>query len=504
MKFFTQLIEDITHAHGEKQHIRHLTEYFQSDEPDEDKNQVLKLLLGQYPERVITVGKLKNLASELIGFPSWLIDRSEQETGNFIMTFALLSRPKIIQKSQRPISLLIQEITALKSTSDENIKNFISTEMKMSDPTQLMVVLKLLTCTFHFHIARKEIVRVLVQVLGITFEIAELRLFELERKKSIGLENLKIPIKDEINLIPEKFGTISLLNQPVEFLGDAGKWKAFGMRYGILAWLVKYGETTHLWTIDHGIVSDKFEEIIDTTKALKGSFAIYGQLVPQNGLSSANELASRIRKKSISKKEMRQNPVQFEIWSDGYPSILLGLPTSIGKQSAFFTRPTFNFSDWNQLKSIHNSCREQGLSGLILEDIHQNRVPFLWEAASHQVRVALIYLETGNIQPSGIESMTFGVRDNKGLVPIAKINAHDCDIDLHEIAEYARTHTLDRFGPVRTVAPGLIYELQFHSISKAPRRKSGILLSGAKIIRNVTADQNQADALETLQKLLIQ
>lgn len=504
MRFFTQLIDDITQATGEEQVIRHMTEYFASDEPVEEKDEALKLLLGQYPSRVITVRKLKDLTSELTGFPLWLIDRSEQETGNFIRAFSLLSRPKIRQNSQRSLSSVVQEITDLKDAPVDRIKKFISEEMKMSDVTHLLVVLKLLTGTFHFQISKKAIFQALAQVMGISFEIAGLRLFELVRKKTIGLDNLNIPVADEINLIPPKISPVNLLNVPVESLGDPGKWKAFGIRKGLKVWLMKDGPSIHLWTIDHAIISDKFVEIIDERKKLSGSFAMFGQLIPGNNFSSVDEIVSRMNKKSISKKEIIQNPVQFEIWGVSERGIVHELPIYSDKQTIFFTRPAFYFTGWDQLKLHYNSCHALGLSGLMLEPENEPHSRFFWEASNHLAHAMLMYVESGNMHSSGIESMTFGLANTGGLVPIAKISAWDCDIDLHEIAEYTRAHTLDRFGPVRTVAQGLIYELQFHSIANAPRRKSGFVLSGVKIIRKSPADHSQPDALELLHKLLMQ
>lgn len=501
MKFLTKLIDDIAHSHSEKHVISHLTEYFRSDAPDEDKDQALKLMLDQYPPRAITVSKLKDLASDLTGFPSWLIDRSEKETGYFIKTLSLLSRPKIKQNRKYALSSVVQKITDLKGAPVDLITTFISEVMMMSDATQLMVVLKLLTGTFQLQIAKKDIIRALAQVIGISFEIASLRLFELERKKFIGLDNLKIPVADEINLIPPKFSPINLLNVPVEQLGEPWKWKAFGIRKGVRVCLVKYGQTTHLWTIDHAIISDKFTEIIAEIKGLSGSFAIFGQLVPGNNISSVDEIVSRMNNKSISKKEKIQKPVQFEIWSVSEPGTVHVLPIYTVKQNIFFTRLSFDFTEWEQLKSHYNSCRALGLSGLMIETENEYGPRFFWESANHQINAMLMYVESGNMHGSGIESMTLGLADSGGLVPIAKINARDCDIDLHEIAEYARIHTLDRFGPVRTVAPGLVYELQFHSIAKSSRRKSGFLLSGVKIIRKSPTDHNQPDALELLHKL---
>ena len=47
----------------------------------------------------------------------------------------------------------------------------------------------------------------------------------------------------------------------------------------------------------------------------------------------------------------------------------------------------------------------------------------------------------------------------------------------------ARQAVIDKFGPVRQVGPGLWAELEFETVRPAPRRKIGVTLDGARILR---------------------
>ena len=499
LKQFSQLIDDIASAQGENQVIRHLAEYFSSDDPQEDKDQTLKLLLGYLPARIMSVRKLKNLATGLTGFPSWLIDRCEQETGNFLKTLALISVTGQTKNSHNSISSLVTDINALKGLPDDRITTFISEQMKDSCSSELMVVLKLLTGTFNIPVRKYEILQALAKVTGIAFEIISVRLYEQEKKDFPGLENLRLPVVNESSLTPIVFSSINRLHQPLESLGKADGWKAFGTKKGLRAQLVKYGDTAHLWTEDSNIISDMFPEIISAAEKIKAPLVLDGQLVSQY----PDHILSRIHKKHISKKEIEQNPVRYETWRANDSHMLDVVSALSDKESVIYLRTNLSFLDWNQLNSIHKSCHGLGYSGLMLEQVNDERYQYFWEAASHSVNAQLMYVETGNMHSWGVVSMTFGLLENKGFVPIVKINAEDCDIELNEIAEYTRMHTIDRFGPVRNVAPGLIYELQFEDISRAARRKSGFILSGAKLIKRTSGEVKQPDKLVFLKKLLI-
>jgi DNA ligase-1 len=50
------------------------------------------------------------------------------------------------------------------------------------------------------------------------------------------------------------------------------------------------------------------------------------------------------------------------------------------------------------------------------------------------------------------------------------------------IARYVRDHVIDRFGPVRSVRPDLVFEIVFEGVGESRRRKSGLILRHPRIL----------------------
>jgi DNA ligase-1 len=66
-----------------------------------------------------------------------------------------------------------------------------------------------------------------------------------------------------------------------------------------------------------------------------------------------------------------------------------------------------------------------------------------------------------------------------------------------------RAHTLEKFGPVRSVRPTLVFELGFEGIQASPRHKSGVAVRFPRMLR-VRQDKpvHEADTLGSLQALM--
>jgi len=88
-------------------------------------------------------------------------------------------------------------------------------------------------------------------------------------------------------------------------------------------------------------------------------------------------------------------------------------------------------------------------------------------------------------------------------VPFAKAYSGLTDEEIRQVDSFVRRNTLEKFGPVRRVAPELVFELAFEGIQESPRHRSGIAVRFPRMARwrqDKTADQ--ADSLETLRALL--
>ena len=64
-------------------------------------------------------------------------------------------------------------------------------------------------------------------------------------------------------------------------------------------------------------------------------------------------------------------------------------------------------------------------------------------------------------------------------------------------------NTVEKFGPVRTVKPELVFELGFEGIQRSSRHKSGVAVRFPRMLRMRKDKQpKDADTLQTLRELL--
>ena len=70
-------------------------------------------------------------------------------------------------------------------------------------------------------------------------------------------------------------------------------------------------------------------------------------------------------------------------------------------------------------------------------------------------------------------------------------------------APIIRRTTIEKFGPVRSVKPSLVFELGFEGINRSSRHKSGIAVRFPRMLR-IRDDKkvDEADTLATLQGML--
>jgi DNA ligase-1 len=102
-----------------------------------------------------------------------------------------------------------------------------------------------------------------------------------------------------------------------------------------------------------------------------------------------------------------------------------------------------------------------------------------WVDWPHDVlttRLALLYLQRD--PASGVLELTFAGQDGQGaLVPVCRVAAPPEKPVQQALEVWAKAHTVEKFGPVRSLAPGLGGTLAFQSVEPAPRRRCGFTLS---------------------------
>jgi DNA ligase-1 len=77
------------------------------------------------------------------------------------------------------------------------------------------------------------------------------------------------------------------------------------------------------------------------------------------------------------------------------------------------------------------------------------------------------------------------------------------DEEIREMDAWIRRNTVEKFGPVRSVKPEMVFELGFEGIQVSTRHKSGIAVRFPRILRwRKDKPASEADTIESLRALL--
>ena len=89
-----------------------------------------------------------------------------------------------------------------------------------------------------------------------------------------------------------------------------------------------------------------------------------------------------------------------------------------------------------------------------------------------------------------------------GSRPVAKAYSGLSDQEIAELDRWIRSHTRERFGPVRAVEPSQVFELHFEGIRASTRHKSGVAVRFPRIARwRTDKPAAEADTLDALRRL---
>ena len=137
-----------------------------------------------------------------------------------------------------------------------------------------------------------------------------------------------------------------------------------------------------------------------------------------------------------------------------------------------------------------------------------------WKIAPYAIDAVLIYAQAGHGRRASLYTdYTFAVWDEEGggggeerkLVPFAKAYSGLTDAEIAQVDAAIRKTTIEKFGPVRSVQPTMVFEIGFEGIAASGRHKAGIAVRFPRILRRredkAIAD---ADTLATLKAMLAQ
>jgi DNA ligase-1 len=128
-----------------------------------------------------------------------------------------------------------------------------------------------------------------------------------------------------------------------------------------------------------------------------------------------------------------------------------------------------------------------------------------WKIEPMTVDCVLMYAMRGSGKRASLYTdYTFGVWNGDELVSFAKAYSGLTDEEIRRVDTFVRRNTLEKFGPVRTVKPELVFELGFEAIQLSSRHKSGVAVRFPRILRwRHDKTIKDADTLDSIKQMLL-
>ena len=526
MKAFADLYTLLDETTKTTAKVRALREYF-AHVPAEDAAWAVFFLIGRKPRQVVRSGLLRTWAALAAGVPPWLFQESYDAVGDVAETIALLLPPPE-RSSDSPLSYWIEKrLLPLRGQSEEEQHAAMLQAWGELTPHQRFVWNKLISGGFRVGVSQQLVMRALAEVGGVDPTVVAHRLMGDWEPSPAFFTNLVTDNPHDASLSrPYPFFLAFALEQPVELLGDRARWQAEWKWDGIRCQLIQRSGHTFLWSRGEELVTERYPEIAAVGDILPGGTVIDGEILPwkdERPLPFA-QLQKRIGRKNLSRSILAQVPVivmaydlleyqgaDIRIWPlkerrHKLVELIKTIDSPRLRLSMVVDAPT-----WEKLTSARGASRDVQAEGLMLKDrdsaygVGRRRGDWWkWKVAPHTIDAVLIAAQRGSGKRASLYTdYTFGVWDKGCLVTIAKAYSGLTDAEIREVDAFVRRNMVEKFGPVRTVKPELVFELAFEGLNLSSRHKSGLAVRFPRILRwRTDKEAAEADTLESVRALL--
>ncbi|MBC7604710.1 MAG: ATP-dependent DNA ligase [Ramlibacter sp.] len=338
-------------------------------------------------------------------------------------------------------------------------------------------------------------------------------------------------------------------------LGPVTDWQVEWKYDGIRGQIVKRAGKVWIWSRGEELVTERFPEIVALANDLPDGTVIDGEilvwLAPETGEGRPapfSLLAQRIGRKTLSKKILADAPVTFmayDVLEEGGRDVR-SVPQgerrarleALLAATRFMVSPVATADSWIEFAQRRERSRELGVEGFMLKRLDAGYgtgrtkaegLWWKWKIEPMTVDCVLIFAQAGhgrrasvytdytfavwNRQPvdkaeadAVVEAIAGKVPAQPGalqLVAFAKAYSGLTDEEFKKVDAIIRKSTIEKFGPVRSVRPSLVFELGFEGINRSPRHKSGIAVRFPRMLRTrFDKPLHEANTLQELEQLL--
>ncbi len=564
MKRFAALYAELDASTSTLAKVAALRRYFAEAAPA-DAAWAAYFLAGGRPRQTVPTATLRRLAVAAAGIDDWLFEECYQAVGDLAETIALVLPPPR-HDTALPLAAAVERLVALRELEPDAQAAAVHDWWDGLDTPGRFLLVKLIGGGFRVGVSKLLVQRALAEHAGLDAKLVAQRMMGYTDAKrapdAARYAALVAPVETGAARAAGEpypfFLAHAIDGDAADFesrLGPPARWIVEWKYDGIRAQIVKRAGQVWIWSRGEELVTEAYPEVAAAAAGLPDGTVLDGELLVWGDARPAPfaRLQQRIGRKSLTKKLLAELPVCFVgydlLESDGIdrraePQQVrrARLEAVLAGQGALRLSPRVEAGSWPAFAALRAESRERGVEGFMLKQADAaygsgRRRPdgpagggwWKWKIDPMRVDGVLVYAQRGHGRRASLYTdYSFAVwsrtpRDAAEaqavidaiaakrpaepgalqLVAFAKAYSGLTDAEFAEVDRVIRAHTIDKFGPVRSLRPSLVFELGFEGINRSPRHKSGIALRFPRMLR-IRHDKplHEADTLQTLEALL--
>jgi len=514
MKRFTQLFQQVDATTSTNEKVKALQQYFREEEP---ANAVwaLYLLLSKTRRRLITSRVLRDVFLQISAVPEWLFEDCYAQVGDTAEAIALLLRDTPFEaQTASPIPLHVWMETIIPTVktmaSDEALRDLIVSWWSSLAEFEVFILNKVLTGAFRVGVSEKLVIKALAAEFNLSEAVLAHRLMG-DFPPTVEFYDALIAAESEtdgtrIPTGPYPFFLASSFEDARLQDAELSSWQAEWKWDGIRAQIIRRPDQFAIWSRGEDLITHQFPEFVAPFQQLPEGVVLDGEILCWDGDRPQNfsYLQKRLGRKRVTQKVIDENPAHFIAYDlleyDGQDlrshslrdrrtrlmELLVNAdPTWLSLSQAM------PFQSLEELKQLRDRAREQGAEGLIVKAIDSpylvgRKRGYWWKYKLEPMTLdaVLIYAQAGTGKRANLfTDYTFALWNGDALTPFAKAYSGLDNKEIDELDKWIRRHTVEKFGPVRSVEPTHVFEIGFEGIAESKRHKSGISVRFPRILR---------------------
>ena len=535
LAMFAALVIQISSSTKTNDKLESLAEYFTLAD-DKDKVWVIAIFSGRRPRRIVSSTLLAEWCTALANIPSWLFLESYSTVGDLGETIALLLPDSAVKKNKgESLSYYLEKFIEIEKQDESVRKKFIIDSWQQMDHAERFVFNKLITGSFRIGVSQKMMVNALSKVIDLSSSVIAHRISgNWDPSTTLFSNLLSSEVVDVDHSKPYPFYLAYALEDEPETLGVPNEWQAEWKWDGIRGQLIKRNNELFVWSRGEELMTEKFPEYTILKDVLPDGIVLDGEIIPFKSsqvsptggdLEGAGKplpfavLQTRIGRKNITKKQLTEAPISFFAYDllefnyeDWREKTLLERREQLERiipqdHAAIHLSEVIPFKEWNELSDIRKTSREMNSEGIMLKrknsiyQVGRKRGDWWkWKIDALTIDCVMIYAQKGAGRRSNLyTAYTFAVKDGDQLIPFTRAYSGLTDKEFAQVDNFVKRNSLEKFGPVRTVKPELIFEIAFEGIAASNRHKSGVALRFPRMSR--WRKDKKVDEINTLDDL---